>query len=274
MDLRDDDSLLLRVLNTPALRIEEANVPGGLRARGHGHESAHLCAVLNGEFVEGGARPVTLQPGMVRTSPAGDEHDLQFGAAGAHCLVILVDATIAEGAPLPASRQFWRPSAPELIQQLQRTIRDASASPLEIELRVLELLAHSALRTGRMVGRERRPPTWLLRVRDAMHSGETSLPTTVELAAEAGLHPIYVARAFRRWFGCSLASYARAIRLEHARRLIVQTTRPLAAIAAETGFADQAHLTRLLRQRTGFTPALLRRNPQVSHVQDLTVKHA
>jgi AraC family transcriptional regulator len=45
-------------------------------------------------------------------------------------------------------------------------------------------------------------------------------------------------------------------RVEAARRLIEQSSQfSLAEIAARTGFADQAHLTRRFREVLGVTPA-------------------
>jgi AraC family transcriptional regulator len=262
--------VLLKQLNTPALCIEDVRMPGGLHARGHGHDVAHICAVLDGEFVERGSAPTTLRPGLLRTSPAGDQHDLQFSRAGAHCLLILVGDNIAEGAPLPAARRFLPVPDGGLLIGIRRALHDAAASPLEIELLILELLACTSARSVRVAG-SRQPPPWLLRVRDLVRGAPVAAQSTACLAAEAGLHPVYVARAFRRWFGCSLASYMRVIRLERARRLILESAQPLAAIAAETGFADQSHLTRLLRQRTGRTPAALRQAGahQVADVQDI-----
>jgi AraC family transcriptional regulator len=47
-------------------------------------------------------------------------------------------------------------------------------------------------------------------------------------------------------------------RVERARQLLSRGTLPLKAIAAATGFADQAHMTRTLRDRLGITPGQLR----------------
>jgi transcriptional regulator GlxA family with amidase domain len=41
--------------------------------------------------------------------------------------------------------------------------------------------------------------------------------------------------------------------------LLLDTERPVAEIALETGFSDQSHLTRVFRRALGETPAALRR---------------
>ncbi|WP_232544385.1 helix-turn-helix transcriptional regulator [Streptomyces buecherae] len=65
-------------------------------------------------------------------------------------------------------------------------------------------------------------------------------------------------RAFEASTGDSPHQYVLQRRLEHARRELVRTDRPIAEIAAEAGFADPSHLTRTMRRHDGATPRLLR----------------
>jgi AraC family transcriptional regulator len=150
-----------------------------------------------------------------------------------------------------------------IVQQLRDADRYATVAAAE--LLVLETFARVAL--PETPARRGDPPSWLIRVRQSLDDRPFDPPATEELAREAGLHPVYVARAFRAWFGCSLASYARLLRLDRAIRLLVETRQPLANIAAMAGFADQSHLTRAVRLRTGLTPRGLRA-AQVARVQD------
>jgi AraC family transcriptional regulator len=53
--------------------------------------------------------------------------------------------------------------------------------------------------------------------------------------------------------------YRREARVQHALRLMAETQAPLAAVAAQAGFADQSHLGRAVRAATGRTPDQLRR---------------
>jgi transcriptional regulator GlxA family with amidase domain len=56
-----------------------------------------------------------------------------------------------------------------------------------------------------------------------------------------------------------VTEYARRLRVRAAADRVASTGLPLARIACETGFADQAHFTREVRRETGLTPAGLRR---------------
>jgi AraC-like DNA-binding protein len=77
--------------------------------------------------------------------------------------------------------------------------------------------------------------------------------TADDLAAATGRTRYAVYRAFRSAYGMAPSDYQRQLRLRAARRLIAQG-RPLSDIAAQTGFADQAHLTRWFSRYYGITP--------------------
>jgi AraC family transcriptional regulator len=80
-----------------------------------------------------------------------------------------------------------------------------------------------------------------------------------EIARAVGVHPVHLARAFRRFFGCSPAHYLRRVRIERAARMIRSSSHPLAEIAATCGFVDQSHLTRAFTRSLGTSPAAYRR---------------
>lgn len=48
------------------------------------------------------------------------------------------------------------------------------------------------------------------------------------------------------------------VRLDHAERLLKSSGRSVASIAAECGFCDASHLSRMLKRKTGMTPLTLR----------------
>jgi AraC family transcriptional regulator len=95
---------------------------------------------------------------------------------------------------------------------------------------------------------------------DKIHAEYLTQISLAELGDLAGLHPVHVARVFRRLERCSIGDYIRRLRVEHARRALVGTRRPIAEIALEAGFSDQSHLTRLMKRSLGITPAALRHN--------------
>ena len=78
------------------------------------------------------------------------------------------------------------------------------------------------------------------------------------LAALLGASPYRLSRAFRRHQGVSLTRYRNRVRVGQAMERIA-AGEPLAGVAADLGFSDQAHLTRTVREHVGHTPAAIRR---------------
>jgi AraC family transcriptional regulator len=91
---------------------------------------------------------------------------------------------------------------------------------------------------------------------------DASLATrlTIEvLAREVDLSPAHFARAFKETLGRAPHQYLLMLRLERARRLLETAHAGLSDIAQRTGFADQAHFTRLFKRAFGVTPGALAR---------------
>jgi AraC family transcriptional regulator len=103
------------------------------------------------------------------------------------------------------------------------------------------------------------PPPWLRRAEEYLRSS-FHLPISLRsVAREAGVHPVYCARVFRRVCGCSVGTYLRTLRLTSAGQLVVCEGRSLSEAAYRAGFADQAHFTRWCSRALGFSPTTLGR---------------
>ena len=102
-------------------------------------------------------------------------------------------------------------------------------------------------------------PAWLDRAEDCLRAGLSRSWTLEALSREVEVEPTRLVRAFRRHLDTTPADYLRHLRVDEARQLLLDTERPVADIALETGFTDQSHLTRVFRRSLGETPAALRR---------------
>ena len=91
---------------------------------------------------------------------------------------------------------------------------------------------------------------------DACGARELSLS---DLAAACGLSVAHFARAFRQSCGTTPHRWLMSRRIERAEALMKGTDMPLASIAIECGFVDQAHLTNLFTKQFGTPPGALRR---------------
>lgn len=75
-----------------------------------------------------------------------------------------------------------------------------------------------------------------------------------------GMSPCHFARQFKASFGRPPYAYVMEKRLARARDLLASGTLAIKEIAADCGFSDQAHLTRLFRRTFGSPPSKFRRD--------------
>jgi AraC-like DNA-binding protein len=77
--------------------------------------------------------------------------------------------------------------------------------------------------------------------------------TLDEIANIAQLSVFQLTRAVRKQSGMTPYGLVLEIRIEHAKTMLTRGV-SIADVAHEAGFADQSHLTRHFRRRTGLTP--------------------
>ncbi len=100
----------------------------------------------------------------------------------------------------------------------------------------------------------------LQRVHDFMHANLAGNVSLVALAEQASLSHYHFARAYRNSTGLSPHQALLELRIQHARRLLLNSARSLAEIAVSCGFCSQAHLTSTFRKRLDITPLQYRQN--------------
>lgn len=75
-----------------------------------------------------------------------------------------------------------------------------------------------------------------------------------DIADELGISQRQLERQFRSQLGRTPVAYHRDLRLDHARRLLAQTTLPVTEISLSCGFGSASHFAQLYRQRFGKLP--------------------
>jgi AraC family transcriptional regulator len=248
---------------TPPRRLAGATlaagpVPPATRFRRHEHEGFHVCCVASGGFVESHPwGPEDVGPGTVRVSAAA-RHDIDFGPAGARCVLLELDAAASAALrSAPPTPLFLRdPWLEGLAARIGAAALGGDSREPELDGLVAELLAQVVRRCGRRA--DPTPPPWLRHARELVHDAPLGPPPLAQLAAELDVHPVHLARAFRDHFGVTIGAYARRLRVERARRLLLHGDEPLARVAVAAGFSDQSHMTREVRAALGTTPARLR----------------
>ena len=191
------------------------------------------------------------------------KHSNRVGAAGSRSLIIEIRSdhrhALDHEITLP-DRSFLNGelSVLNLATSLERefgSTDEASAMALEgLTLELLAAILRASLRTV-----SSRPPGWMYRLMDLLHDSWSQKISLREVAAEIGVHPVHVARTFRRHQGCSLGEYVRRLRIDYAARELRETDRKPSEIALAAGFYDQAHFSRAFRRRVGLSPVQYRR---------------
>ena len=245
------------------LTLVENRFPPRYTLGEHHHEHAFFCLAVQGPFSEWTGRQVLeRRTGDLLFHAPGETHADGFPAGGGACFNIEFGPTwsgrLHELLPRLTRARHGRGAAGWYAERiLGQARRPSPASALEVEGLTLLLLSEASQSHERL---DRwGPPRWLDRVRGYLHDTFRANPTIVDAGREVHIHPVHVARVFRRAHGCTIGSYVQRLRLAHACRLLAGGRETLAWVAEESGFADQSHLTRALKQATGLTPAEYRR---------------
>ena len=236
-------------LSIGRFRVSEVAFSGDCRLRRHAHPRACVAVIVEGGVEKRFARRCDdAVPGTLVTMPPEESHEDRFGRDGARIVVV----ETADGVESVSCFRDWHATLLSL-QVARELARPDAFTPLAVEGLALELFAAAA--------RGPAPPPaepWLEAARELLHDSFRNPPSAGAIAAQLGVHPAHLARAFRARYGDSLGGYARRLRLEWAAEQLVRSDVPLAWLACQAGFVDQSHFTRAFRGHFGLTPGRYR----------------
>jgi AraC family transcriptional regulator len=98
----------------------------------------------------------------------------------------------------------------------------------------------------------------LRRALEFMHDNYERELGLEEIAAAAYLSEYHFARLFKQITGATPHVYLANLRIERARRLLVETSHPIIEIAAMVGYQSQSHFTKIFKAVTGLPPRAYR----------------
>lgn len=254
----------------------------GTRIHSDRHYGRHWHATLGIGWIEHGAQrsasgrgPVEAQAGDLISSNPGEVHDGHpIGGSPRRWQMLYFEPAVAAGwldRPRPGDVDIGRPvfQDPTLRAALQRLFtrlahwRDAGAER-GAALACEEALTLVAAGLARHAGTPLRPDPAadvstgpLARVRERLADDLLHAPTLAELAALMDCSRFQLLRRFQQAHGLPPHAWLLQQRLERARQLI-RTGSGLAQAAADSGFADQSHLTRHFTRQFGYTPGAWR----------------
>jgi AraC family transcriptional regulator len=248
----EDEGVVLRSADVNGFTVGELSFPAGYVQAPFEPDLPYLAVVIGGALEKSFGGGMTLRPGAALTMPAGATHGARFGPDGARIVIVKARGRSSD----VGFDRLRRPRGLGLrARRLSAELRASdAAAPLAAEGIALELLAA----TARESAPPERAPSWLRDAEELLRERHGDCVRLGEVARELGLPPVRIARAFRECRGVSVGEYGRRARIEWAAAEIAGGDRPLAEIAAEAGFADQSHFTRLFRRYLGTTPGRFR----------------
>ena len=203
--------------------------------------------------------------GGLHTTPAvirhdGSQHGIELNVTPAGARVLFGLPAGALAATVVPLDTLWGRLAGELLDRL-----DAASSWAE-RFSVVEGVLLRALSARVEIPSGARPETTEAWRRLEAMAGRVEIG---ELAADVGWSRRHLTDRFTSEFGVGPKQLARVLRFEESVKMMRRPRRPtMASIAAECGYADQAHMAREWRQLAGSSPSQWLAAEQLPFVQD------
>ena len=244
---------------------ETRYLPGSELPR-HSHESPYFCFVLSGSYQESYERKVrSCEPLMILYHPAGELHSQSFRVTPVDLFRVEVNSARLQYPSHPDLSMEgcdFRGGLPVgLASKLYREFQEPDAvSHLAIEGLGLELIASLARYSQRRLNVSRQPPRWLAQARELVKRRYLEHLTLSDIAGSVNVHPVTLAREFRRHYHCTVGEMVRRARIGFACRQLLKPEESIADVAVSAGFYDQSHFAKTFKKQTGLTPAQYRLN--------------
>jgi AraC-like DNA-binding protein len=254
------------LLDGPGVRVARVRCPGHELRFGEPEPVGRPSIVLpvRGVFrlrVDGAE--TVVDPALAYVQVPGREQQFAHPAGGDVCTSIDVGAEPA-AAEVIAMAHRPVPIGPPLALAHRLLLGRARAGANRVELTDLtaDLVAQVLAALGAGPG-DGGPPGTLDRHRRLVEDARELLSREPDLALPdlarlLGTSPWRLSRLFHRLTGVTLHRYRTRLRISAALDRLADGADSLAALATELGFADQAHLTRVVREGTGMPPGRLR----------------
>jgi AraC-like DNA-binding protein len=227
----------------------------------HTHQLPFLCLLLEGRYEEEAAgAAVRYEPLTLVFHPARLAHRDRVYPGSRMFTVEFTEhwsGVLAQFAP--AQRSLYTLSGADplwLMLRLYEHLRDRTLTELTVQTLCYELAGSF----DRMDGApDSSPQPWLQTLRAELDTRFGEHVDVAALADRTGVHPVHLARAFRKAYKVTVGDYVHRKRIQQACRMLRGTADSIAAIAEDLGYTDQSHFSRVFRSITGTTPAKYRR---------------
>jgi AraC family transcriptional regulator len=256
----------VRTASTRNFRLSERNYLSNTESPLHAHAKPYIIITLDGRYFSTfGTRTEEFKRWTVSFHKAGASHTSRYAAEGAKVLYVEL--------PLERLKEFSEASASHLnTVSMQGGLAEWTARQLYNEFNepddlssvvldglVLQLFAQLWRRQREL---PQSLPTWLGRADELIRERFLEPLGLVSIAKAVHVHPVHLAREYRRHYSCTVGEQIRRLRVDYACAQLSETNRSLADIALASGFCDQSHFTVGFKQQIGTAPSQYRRAMQ------------
>jgi AraC family transcriptional regulator len=236
--------------------------PPNVQQPAHSHDELHFSLILRGGVAESVAgRTACAGPLALVAKDAGVVHADHWGRTGCRIARLSFQSeTLAALTDTAAQCDGWRwthnPSTARPFLRIVARSRRGEESLDSADADILDVLAAF---TARQATEPRgRAPAWLRDVTERAVNEWHPTMTGADVASWAQVHPVYLARCVRRWYGVGLSDMLRIQRRRATIAAVTNTTRHLSAVALDHGYADESHCCRDISRALGLSPGRLR----------------
>jgi len=248
-----------RTVTRAGMHGYEAAYGPSTRLDEHEHEAPFFTYVLRGDYVEGDRHASRrCERGTVIFH---DQHEVHSNAVGHNGTASLnVEIGVEQ----------WRELTSDLLRKRNLVGRVLSGDVEWAALAVWREFHHDdsasaigfseavALLCWNLIESHSRgsfePHRRLDRCIEYLRAHQCETPTLSDVARVGEVHPMHLAKLFRKRFGYSMGEFVRRERIAWACERLCRSAGTISSIALDAGFADHAHFTRTFRRITGSTP--------------------
>lgn len=94
---------------------------------------------------------------------------------------------------------------------------------------------------------------------DHIHAHYSEPMSNALFSQLTGYHEYYLNRLFTKYTGSTIHRYILDVRISHAKKILLNTDKPLSVIAEEVGFNSNTYFSTYFRQIAGLSPAQFRK---------------
>lgn len=144
-----------------------------------------------------------------------------------------------------------------LIEKYVRLFGNSGDTRLSEDIAKLDFLTYltkNFAQNDNSVLTARKHPAGVKLAREFLDANFARAVSLGELSQIAGVGKYYLCREFRRAYGFTLNQYQNQLRMNAARRMLLNQNKPLSEISLELGYCDQSHFGRNFKRHVGTAP--------------------